>query len=100
MCSKTTTLALVFVACIIMYATAQQDVVDRARKKLDEVEKNLTESLGVILNNNDKPFTYSKIREALHKLHGLVDILLWEKREDGTKVPREGESMIVQCKST
>ena len=87
-----TTLALLLVACMIMFVCA-----DDTREKLDAIEKNLTE-LGQMLSDDDKAFTYGKIKEALHKLHGVTEILLWEKKADGTRVPREGEDIIIQCK--
>ena len=93
-----TMLALLFLACIIMHANAHPEVLDRAREKLDAVERNLTNSLEVILNDDKRPFTYGRIREALHKMHGLVEILLWEKKADGTKVPRDEKSIIIECK--
>ena len=68
-----------------------------AKEKLDAIEKNLTD-LGKMLSDDDKAFTYGKIKEALHKLHGVTEILLWEKKADGTRVPREGEDIIIQCK--
>ena len=68
------------------------------REKLDEFEKNLTQSLGEILKDDGKHFSYGRIREALQKLHGLTDILLWEKKADGSKVPRDQHGMIFQRK--
>ena len=58
------------------------------RSKLDQVEKNVTDSLHVMLKD-DRSFTYGRMREAMHKMHGLVDILLWEKKADGTKVQQD-----------
>ena len=81
-----------------MHATAHGEMLEKAREKLDAVERNLTNSLEVLLNDDNKPFRYSRIRESLHKLHGLVDILLWEKKADGTKVPRDEKSFIIERK--
>ena len=100
---EATALIVFFLACMIMHVSADtnqtdyDELTDKMRMKLDAVEKNLTSSLDAILKD-DKTFTYAKFREAMRKMHGILDILLWEKKADGTKVPREKGSMIVERK--
>ena len=93
-----TALAVLCIACIIIHVSAYEEVPDKIREKLDQVERNLTRTLEHILSDDNKPFTYGRIREALHKLHGLVEIVLWEKKADGTKVPRDEKSVIIEFK--
>ena len=103
MYKETTAIAVLLLACMIMHVAAHADktehdeLTEQIRTKLDAVERNLTSALDDILKD-DKSFTYGKIREAMRKMHGLLDILLWEKKADGTKVPRQKEGMIVERK--
>ena len=85
-----------------MYALALQDKPLDIKERLDEVEKNLTESVHDILSDESRSWTYGRMREAMHKLHGLVDILLWEKNrrkhvgeQDSTRVERD--SFVIEC---
>ena len=91
-------IGVLLMAFIIMAYGTAFEMTNKSRETLDAVEKNLTKSLDEILLDDAKHMTYGRMREALHILHGLTDILLWEKKADGTKVPRDSNSMMIQCK--
>lgn len=91
-----TFLAFVAVVYLIVLVKATKTVGDKVDDKLTEVEKKLHAALVNDLSG-DEVFTHGKIRQTLHTMHGLLELMLWEKKADGTKVLRENDTML-HCK--
>ena len=92
-----TLLAFIAIVYLIALAKAKEKIHNKVDDKLAEVERRLHAALVEDLSG-DEAFTHGKIRQTLHGLHGILELMLWEKKADGTKVLRENDT-ILHCKS-